>query len=306
MSTSQLPGRSQRLPDFLIVGAMKCATSTLHEQLARQPGFFMSDLKEPNFFSNDEQYALGLDWYRSLFESAPEGWLCGESSTHYTKLPTYPQTIARLQKHLPAIKCVYVMRHPIERLVSQYIHEWSQGRISVAIDRALDEYPQLIDYSRYSWQLQPYFEAFGADRLLPVFFERMFAEPQAELERICRFLGYADPPRWHQNLDAQNVSSERLRRSAWRDFLVEAPGLRELRQHLVPKAVRNWVRGWWTLKQRPELTPEQIDRLRAVFDEDLAVLGRWLGLDLSCKTFKATVKTRAVEWVDPPVLALDR
>jgi len=306
MCQSPNSNRSNRLPDFLIVGAMKCATSTLHEQLALQPGFFMSDLKEPNFFSNDEQYERGLEWYRSLFDSAPERVLCGESSTHYTKLPTYPQTIARLQKHLPDVKCIYVMRHPIDRLISQYVHEWSQGRVSVAIDLALDAYPQFIDYSRYSWQLRPYFEAFGADRILPVFFERLFAEPQAELERICRFLDYSGSPHWHENLEAQNVSSERLRRSVWRDFLVDVPGLRELRQQFVPKAIRNWVRSWWTLKQRPELAPESIERLRAIFDEDLAVLGRWLGLNLSCESFKATVKPRPVEWVNPPVQARER
>ncbi|MGB3560491.1 MAG: sulfotransferase domain-containing protein, partial [Geitlerinemataceae cyanobacterium] len=117
-------------PDFLIMGAMKCATSTLHEQLALQPGFFMSELKEPNFFSNDEQYARGMDWYLSLFQGAPEHSLCGESSTHYTKLPTYPNTIDRIGKHLPQVKLIYVMRHPIDRLVSQYVHEWSQGRVS--------------------------------------------------------------------------------------------------------------------------------------------------------------------------------
>ena len=54
-------------PDFLIVGAMKCATSTLHDQLSLQPGIFMTELKEPNFFSNDEQYCKGLDWYLSHF-----------------------------------------------------------------------------------------------------------------------------------------------------------------------------------------------------------------------------------------------
>ena len=82
-----------RLPDFIVIGAMKSATSTLHEQLAVQPGFFMSAEKEPNFFSNDENYAHGLAWYRSLFDNAASSDLCGESSTHYTKLPTYPNTV---------------------------------------------------------------------------------------------------------------------------------------------------------------------------------------------------------------------
>ncbi|HTO70120.1 MAG TPA: sulfotransferase, partial [Myxococcota bacterium] len=79
-----------RLPDFAIIGAMKCGTSTLHEQLALRSGFFMSRPKEPNFFSDDDQYARGVGWYAGLFAGAAPGQLCGESSTHYTKLPTYP------------------------------------------------------------------------------------------------------------------------------------------------------------------------------------------------------------------------
>ena len=58
-------------PDFMIIGAMKSATSTLHEQLAANPGFFMSRPKEPNFFSDDAVWARGLDWYSALFASAP-------------------------------------------------------------------------------------------------------------------------------------------------------------------------------------------------------------------------------------------
>ncbi|NEP76369.1 sulfotransferase, partial [Okeania sp. SIO2G5] len=126
-------------PDFIIIGAMKCATSSLHEQLALQPNFFMSQLKEPNFFSNDEEYRKGIDAYWSHFQEAQLTDFCGESSTHYTKLPTYPQTIERIQKDLPNAKFIYVMRHPIKRLVSQYIHEWSQRVIEVDIETAIDQ-----------------------------------------------------------------------------------------------------------------------------------------------------------------------
>jgi len=63
---------SGRLPDFVIIGAMKCGTSTLHEQLAAQRSVYMSTPKEPNFFSDDEQWGRGIGWYTSLFEAAPE------------------------------------------------------------------------------------------------------------------------------------------------------------------------------------------------------------------------------------------
>ena len=284
-------------PDFMIIGGMKCATSTLHEQLALQPGIFMTVLKEPNFFSNDEEFSRGMAYYRSLFAAANPGDLCGESSTHYTKLPTYPQTVARIAAAYPESKFIYVMRHPIDRLVSQYIHEWTQRVLDIEINEALDHFPELIEYSLYSKQLKPFFETFGSDRVLPVFFERLLAEPQAELERVCRFIGYADPPTW-QDLEAQNISSERIRTSAWRDFLVEAPGLKQLRRWLVPKSFRTWVRGLWSMKSRPQLSRERLLELEQRFDPDLAQLGTWLGLDLSCATFKETVKQQeTLQWL---------
>src|SRR5690349_17383952 len=117
-----------RPPDFVIIGAMKCATTTLHEQLARQPGIFMSRPKEPNFFSDDEVYARGLDWYRSLFDGAGDSALCGESSTHYTKLPSYPETVGRMARALPRPRLIYVMGHPVDRLISHFVHEVTNGR----------------------------------------------------------------------------------------------------------------------------------------------------------------------------------
>lgn len=284
-------------PDFIIIGGMKCATSTLHEQLALQPGFWMSEPKEPNFFSDDEIFAQGLDWYLSLFDGAGPGDLLGESSTHYSKLPTYPETVNRLLSAFPEVKLIYVLRHPIDRLVSQYVHEWSQLVIqNMEINEALSAFPELVAYSRYAYQLAPYFERLPRERILPVFFERLLKYPQSELERVCEFLGYNGAPQWREDLDAQNVSNQRLRKSAWRDALVEAPGLKQLRQALVPKSFRTWVRSLWTMKEKPRLSPESLAVLEETFDADLAILGNWFGVELNCRNFKAQVTEQALTW----------
>jgi hypothetical protein len=286
-------------PDFLIIGAMKCATSTLHDQLAMQPGIFMSELKEPNFFSNDQQYHKGIEWYLSHFQAAKKTDLCGESSTHYTKLPTYPHTVKRIWQQLPHAKLIYVMRHPVNRLVSQYIHEWTQKVISVDINQAISQYPTLIEYSLYSMQLKPYLETFGKQQILPVFFERLLSHKQEELERICRFIGYQASPTWQIERDAQNVSLERLRNNAIRDFLVEAPGLKQMRQQLMPKSWRNWARSLWQMKQKPEIEPQKLADLQSIFNQDLFTLGTWLGVELSCDNFKSTVKSQSFDWNAP-------
>jgi hypothetical protein len=276
-------------PDFIIIGAMKCATTTLHEQLAQQPGFIMSEPKEPNFFSDDDQYARGMNYYYSLFDAAGDADLCGESSTHYTKLPTYPHTIERLKKHVPEAKFIYVMRHPIDRLISQYIHEWSQRTVTGDINHAVKSFAPLIQYSQYSMQIRPYLESFGAERVLPVFSENLRRHPQRELERVCRFIGYARQPSWFDGLGEQHKSIERLQDSAWRDAVVHQPTLAFFRRTFVPKAIRTWVRGFWQMKDRPSLSQDCLKYLTNLFNEDLAVLGTWLDVELSCGNFKEAV-----------------
>lgn len=260
------------LPDFVIIGAMKCGTSTLHAQLAAQPQFFMSEPKEPNFFSNDEIYAKGEDWYRSLFAAAPQGAIKGESSTHYTKLPTYPKTIDRLAALMPDAKFIYVMRHPIDRLVSHYIHEWTQGVITCPIDEAIGKHPELIDYSRYAYQLEPWIARFGRERILPVMFEQMTATPEAELKRIAAFLSAEGEVRWRDDLEAQNVSSERIRKFPFYELIVDNPVATALRRTLVPRSVRDRVKSNLQMRERPQLSAERIAALTEIFDRDLAML----------------------------------
>ena len=285
------------LPNFIIIGAMKCATSTLHVQLSRQPGFFMSEPKEPNFFSDDDNYARGMAYYRSLFEGAGSSQLRGESSTHYTKLPTYPKALTRMREHLPALKLIYVMRHPIDRLVSHYIHEWSMRNINVPIDRAVDLHEELVHYGCYHMQLQPFIQVYGRANVLPVFLERLQAESQSELERVCRFLGYQGAPIWASDLANQNVSSERLRLGKWGRELFDNPTLTRWRRQIVPQFVRDTIKDRLTMHERPQLSADKQAALRARFDADLKQLGNDLGAELDCENFRASTRERSLDWV---------
>jgi hypothetical protein len=288
-------------PDFVIVGAMKCATSTLHEQLSRQPGFFMTTPKEPNFFSDDNIYAKGLNWYSSLFSNAGPSDIRGESSTHYTKLPTYPDALHRMHSALPGIKLIYVIRDPIDRLVSQYIHERTERTIGEPIDRALDRHPRLIDYSRYSMQIEPYLEVYGPENVLISFAERLSKQPQQELERVCQFLGYGGQPWWSDDVSRQNAGQQRLIRSPLRDAFVEMPVLRTIRRRFIPQTWRDRVKSYWQIKDRPQLSENSRRRLEEIFDADLARLGRWLGCELSCGSFRERAMTMSGEWAEARV-----
>ena len=302
MTLSHRFNENMHLPDFVIIGAMKCGTSTLHEQLARQPGLFMSKPKEPNFFSDDDQFEKGLDSYSSLFDEAPTDSICGESSTHYTKLPTYPHCALRLHEHLPDAKLIYVMRDPVDRIVSQYIHEWSQHVIDqdYSIDEAITVHPVLVDYSRYVMQLRPYIERFGFDAILPVFLERLITNPQEELKRIATHIGYTRTVQWVDD-NAKNVSSQRQRRHPTLDAILEVQLLQTIRRTLIPEPLRAKIRSRWTMNKRPKLSSDSIERLHDILDSEMYILGNWLAIKLNCETFKQRVLVGAApKWTIQP------
>jgi hypothetical protein len=286
-------------PDFIIIGAMKCATSTLHDQLARVDGVSMSQPKEPNFFSDEINWARGVSWYGSLFDSMPAEDLKGESSTHYTKLPTYPLCVSRMLECVPDVKLIYVMRHPIDRIVSQYIHEWSQRVIEdgCTLDEAIDRYPFLVEYSRYAMQLMPFMDKWGADRILPVFFERLMSAPQAEFERVGRFLGISSNVCWDHG-DAKNTSSQRQRRGPFVNAILGNRALQVARRSLMPESLRAKIRSRWTMKERPEFSAASLERLSAMLDPDMDQIGQWIGRDLCCANYADVIMREAPpEWV---------
>ncbi len=287
-----------RLPSFLFIGAMKCATTTMSAQLAAQPGIFMvSNPKEIYFFSYDHYYERGVEWYQSHFDVAEPSDLCGEAATTYTQLPTYPKASERLHSHLPDAKLIYIIRHPIDRLISQYMHEYSLRKILVDINRAIDQHPELVAYSKYAMQLKPYISKFGYSQILPVFFERVSMEPQSELERICQYIGYEGTPQWDYEMRAKNVSKERVMKNPVLDFLRKSSTMAPIRSYLIPKGVREQLRRLVSIKiERPEISSQQIAYLKSVFDEDLAELGQWMGVELTCDTFKSVVKATPGDW----------
>ena len=225
------------------------------------------------------------------------GDLRGESSTHYAKLPTYPRTVERMSRDLPRLKLIYVMRHPIDRLVSQYVHEVTAGRIDVSLREALMRHPELIDYSRYSMQLQPYLDVYGFENVLPIFFPSLVSRSQEELERIGEFLGHDGPLVWDDSLEPQNRGGERLRPSPMREVLVQAPVLNTIRHRVMPRRWSQSLKQLWRARvEPPRLTPVLTARLSDIFDADLAQVGSWLGLQLDCENFHEATAGRAHHW----------
>jgi len=284
-------------PDFIIMGAMKSATSTLHEQLALQEGIFMTTPKEPNYFSDDTQYVKGAEWYDALFLDANEDDLCGESSTHYTKLPDYPLTVKRMSNRLQSPKLIYVLRHPVDRLVSHYIHQWSQNIMRCDINEAIDQYEELIAYSCYAKQLAPYIQQFGCENILLVCNEAIRENQQSQLQRVADFIDYTGDVVWENDLAAQNISEERVRNFKGYKWLIDSKVMTILRRILVPQWVRNRVKNQLTMKKRPKICESQLEKIITLFDKDLGALGKKIGVELSCDSYKKIVTSQNLNWI---------
>jgi hypothetical protein len=180
------------LPTFITIGTMKGGTSSLHSYLRAHPQIGMSRPKETDFFCRPDHGGHDLDWYRGLFSGPGEQF--GESSPNYTKRHLFDGVVERIHAVLPDIRLIFAVRDPIERAVSHFQHNVAKGRVSRDQFHAYFEdfdNPTLLT-SRYGYQLEPFVEAYGMERILVFASENLRDDRNATLERVFSFLG-VDP-----------------------------------------------------------------------------------------------------------------
>lgn len=190
------------LPTFLVIGAMKAGTTSLHAYLGAHPDVFMAEPKELDFFVEGKNWERGLDWYESRFAAAGDAPFRGEASTNYTKHPFFPGVPERIARVMPEVRLVYVVRHPIRRMVSQYLHHVAEyGERGPAAEVLLSN-PMIFALSDYATQIERYLEHFAREQLLIVRSEELHADRERTMRRIFDFIG-ADPSRTPVGLDQE-------------------------------------------------------------------------------------------------------
>ncbi|MDY6937724.1 MAG: sulfotransferase domain-containing protein [Cyanobacteriota bacterium] len=189
------------LPNFIVIGAMKCGTTSLHEYLALHPQISMSQLKELDFFVEKFNWQKGVDWYKSNFRVPTD--IRGESSPNYTKCHLFAGVPDRMHRLVPEAKLIYVVRDPIKRIVSHYVHRVARGLEKRGIDEALAETRDnnYINTSLYFMQLERYLEYYPASSILIVPQEDLYRNRIPTLQNIFQFLEvdatFSDPQFFH-------------------------------------------------------------------------------------------------------------
>ena len=180
-----------RLPDFIVIGAMRAGTTTLHEILATHPEITMSRQKEPDFFIQERNWKRGIDWYAAQFR--PPAPRYGEVSPNYTKAGKHPGVPSRIAEMLPQCRFIFMARDPVERALSGYAYNWLMGwPLRPEEIKASKDVSGLIDASLYHRQITQYLPFFPLESILVLDFEAFVRDPRPALSEIADFIGVSD------------------------------------------------------------------------------------------------------------------
>jgi hypothetical protein len=267
------------LPNFLLIGAMKGGTSSLYRYLRDHPQIFMPSVKEPKFFSSN--WNRGIEWYERLFDGAGQVIAIGEASTAYTKYPHVSGVPGRIAKLLPEVRLIYLVRHPVERMISDYQHR-TKGRDSHvgSLEEVLLADESYCDFSRYAMQIDQYLEYFQPDQLLVLKSEDLASDRMQTLKRVYDFLGvdsgWQSPHLWREF----HMSSERRRPVD--SVLRRVPGYRTVAS-VAPQPLKRLKYRLTTRKAPPQ--PALSDGARRELEnrlrDDVRRLRRYMGDDLN-------------------------
>ena len=175
------------LPQFIVIGAVKAATTWLTGQLRQNPAIYLPEV-EPHFFSSE--YDRGFEWYSHFFRDAPPGHLPGDKSADYLAHPDAARRIADL---LPDIPLIVQLRNPVDRAYSEYRMLCRQGVIGGPLEdyliRSTARWPQFLDDGLYFHHLKRWLNHFPRERLKVILHEDVRERPAWVMEEICGHIG---------------------------------------------------------------------------------------------------------------------
>lgn len=238
------------LPNLLIIGAMKSGTTSVFMDLIKHPQVFEPQDKEPDDLCDDSVLTdAGLAKYTARYSKARPGQIVCDASTTYSKRPDFEGVPQRAVKVLPSnFKVIYVVRHPIKRIISQHRHEFTEGLVGPCIDDVVQEQSRFLDYSRYAFQIEPWLEMVGQERIRVIQFEEYTANRESIVHGLWKFLDL-DPQAGEQigNTIYNQSKSKPVTNDFWEQVrtswlyqamrpLISLSGRKVLRELILPRA----------------------------------------------------------------------
>lgn len=297
------------LPTFLLLGAPKAGTTALYHVLRQHPQVFMSAVKEPHFFAftspqemqfngprDDRAYlstqsVVDFAAYQNLFSGATEV-ARGEASTMYLY---HPQTPKRIAQYAPEVKLVAILRNPIDRAFSHFLHLRRDGREWLTdFAEALAAEPERITQGwspawhyqavgNYAEQLPRYWQQFPREQLRIYLYEDWQQNPDAFLQDLFEFIG-VEPNFRPPDRDRANTTNQVQKNLGIHDFLTQENPLKSVLRRLIPAQIRQPLAAKAyraNVSAPPKLTPELRSQLLPQFRDGILKTQDLIDRDLS-------------------------
>ena len=291
------------LPNFLLIGAEKAGTTSVHNYLRAHPEVFMSPVKEPLFFAFEgctlhykgpsaginHRTITTLDGYRALFAGSENFRAAGEASATYLY---YPESPERAAHYVPNAKLIVIFRNPADRAYSNYMQAVRIGSEKLEFKAALDAEPDRITagwspffyYKSKGWydaQLARWMKHFPREQFLFLLYDDLRARPLDMMRRIYEFIGvdpsFKPPVDVHYNLSGKPIIP------GLHQFMKRDSAVHFLARITLPDKFRARVKADITRLNlvRPKIASEVRAQLLRDYEPEIAKLQHRIGLDLS-------------------------
>jgi hypothetical protein len=269
------------LPNFLIIGAARSGTTSLYYYLRQHPDIFMSPIKEPNYYTDDDNLSphaiRSRAKYEKLFARAKSERARGEATVRYLNAIT---GIDRIHADLPGVRLIVSLRQPADRAYSSYLNVLATGSEPRNPEDALQPGSYPFEISRYYPRLRRYYDRFPREQIKVILFDDLIAHPQNVLRELFRFLDVDDGfiadtnTRHNAGVAPRSLLLNRLLNSGLRVVRPFAP------QWLLSKGLGTQVRRPILRKPEP-MSPILRRRLTEQYRDDILATGELIGRDLS-------------------------
>lgn len=271
-----------KFPNFFLVGAPKCGTTTLANMLSQNPQIFFSGQKEPHFFSTDfnTEEQLSLRQYQKLFSKADNSHVAvGEGSVYYM----YSQiAVPSIEETYAGSKYIAMLRHPVDMAISIHGQQKFSGRETIEdFETAWKQSSVLREYlkvCRLGHQVERLVKNVGRDRVLLLSLDQLRDNPRNTYLKACQFLNVDDDGRtsFVRKNGARTANSVRYNRMikylSRTRVKLGLPWLGGVGDRLIGLNAKK--------AERPKISLQIVSEMEDFFAEDVAIIKEHFGIQL--------------------------
>lgn len=295
------------LPNFLIIGAAKSGTTALYRYLRQHPEIYMSNRKEPHHFSYTEETKktngpsdyiwtaiTDPEEYKMLFDEVEDEIAIGEASPTYIYVPG---TAERIHNKIPEAKLIAILRNPIERAYSAYMHLIRDDRETVGTfmealaleeERINNNWGPIYHYTKagmYYEQLIRYHKVFPRENFMIIIYDDFKKQPSQVVQQIFRFLGVTASfvPDMSSKPNVSGVPKSQLLQYIMNLVFAKPNPIRSISRKLFPESTRWRFTSFLRNKNlnRQSIPDECRQLLMRTFNDDILKLQTLIGRDIS-------------------------